>query len=302
MHANPFPSSEWHTSRPLELMHTDVHMLPYRTFCGYHYWVIFIDDYSMYHFVTPIAAKSDIFKAFKHFKAFAENQSEQKLKTLRDDKGGQYISNAMADFTALCSIEHQHTVRACPWQNGVAECTNRLLSECITAMLDESGLAKAFWGEALAALVHVWNRCPTDAVDGATPYELWHGRKPDVSHLRVWGCTAYVHVQKDKHAALDPHMEKCVFIGYPDGYKGWKFYNPTTKRTVISEHGDFDERHFMASKRSANVPGVGIECLCTLVVLMDAFFSDYFSSFLSWFITWFVAYVFLCFSLFALFV
>ena len=82
-----------------------------------------------------------------------------------------------------------------------------------------------------------------------------HGRKPDVAHLWVWGCTAYVHVQKDKHAALDPHMEKCIFIGYPDGYKGWKFYNPTTKRTVISERADFDERHFMASKRSANVPG-----------------------------------------------
>ena len=88
-------------------------------------------------------------------------------------------------------------------------------------MLDKSGIANAFWGEALAALVHVWNRCPTDAVDGAMPYELWHGHRPDVSHLRVWGCTAYVHVQKDKCAALDPHMEKCVFIGYPDGYKGW---------------------------------------------------------------------------------
>jgi len=49
-------------------------------------------------------------------------------------------------------------------------------------------------------------------------------------------------------------------------------------------------------------PPVGIECLCTLVVLMDALFSDYFISFLSWIITWFVAGVFLCFSLFALFV
>ena len=70
------------------------------------------------------------------------------------------------------------------------------------------------------------------------------------------GCTAYVHVQKDKHAVLDPHMEKCAFIGYPDGYKGWKFYNPTTKCTVISEHTDFDECYFLVSKRPANVPGV----------------------------------------------
>jgi hypothetical protein len=43
-------------------------------------------------------------------------------------------------------------------------------------------------------------------------------------------------------------MEKCVFIGYPQGYKGWKFYNPTTKKTVIAERADFDERYFPLSK------------------------------------------------------
>jgi len=60
-------------------------------------------------------------------------------------------------------------------------------------MLDESGLAMAFWGEALTALVHVWNRCPTIAVDDATPYELlWHDHKPDISYLRVWRCTIYI--------------------------------------------------------------------------------------------------------------
>jgi hypothetical protein len=134
-------------------------------------------------------------------------------------------------------------------QNGVAERANRVLSERLTTMLDESGLPKAFWGECLAALVHVWNRCPTEAVRSTTPYELWHGRKPDISHLRVWGCTAYVHIQKDNRAGLGSHMEKCVFIGYPQGYKGWKFYNPTTKKTVIAERADYDERYFPLSKR-----------------------------------------------------
>ena len=151
------------------------------------------------------------------------------------------MSNAMLEFTHSCGIEHQHTVQACPQQNGVTEHANRVLSERITAMLKKSGLAMAFWGEALAVLIHVWNRCPTAALDNAMPYELWNGCKPDVSHLQVWGCIAYVHVQKDKCPALHPHYEKCVFIRYPDGYKGWKFYNPTTKRTVISEHADFDE-------------------------------------------------------------
>jgi hypothetical protein len=49
-------------------------------------------------------------------------------------------------------------------------------------------------------------------------------------------------------------MEKCVFIGYPDGYKGWMFYNPTTKRTIISERAEFDERYFPGLKRPPLTP------------------------------------------------
>ena len=99
----------------------------------------------------------------------------------------------------------------------------------------------AFWGKALTTLVHVWNQCPTVALDNAIPYELWHGCKPDVFHLWVWGLTAYVHIQKDKCSTLHPHYEKCIFIGYSDGYKGWKFYNLTTKYTIIFECTDFDK-------------------------------------------------------------
>ena len=44
-------------------------------------------------------------------------------------------------------------------------------------------------------------------------------------------------------------MEKCIFIGYPTGYKGWKFYNPHTKRIIISERAEFDERVFPGLKQ-----------------------------------------------------
>ncbi|ETW78196.1 hypothetical protein HETIRDRAFT_454214 [Heterobasidion irregulare TC 32-1] len=55
-------------------------------------------------------------------------------------------------------------------------------------------------------------------------------------------------------------MEKCVFIGYPDSYKAWKFYNPATRKVIISERADFDERffpgtrHFDANTQSATPP------------------------------------------------
>ena len=86
MHANPFRPSQWRASRPLELVHSDVHQVSYPSFSGYCYWVTFIDDYSRFRFVLPIKAKSDVFNAFKQFKAYAENQSGHKIKILRDDK------------------------------------------------------------------------------------------------------------------------------------------------------------------------------------------------------------------------
>ena len=75
-------------------------------------------------------------------------------------------------------------------------------------------------------------------------------------------------VQKDKHPALRPHYEKCVFIGYPDGYKGWKFYNPTTKHTVISERADFDERPSVAAITPNAVPALHQICLVMMMKMV----------------------------------
>jgi len=154
------------------------------------------------------------------------------------------MSNAFIKFTTDCGIARRHTTRNRPQQNGVAERANRTMSDDITAMLSELRLPASFWGEALSAQIHIWNRLPTSSLKGMTPFEAWFKQKPDVSHLHVWGCLAYVFVQKDKRKSLQPHMEQCIFVGYPSGYKGYKFYNPKTKKFIISECAKFDERMF----------------------------------------------------------
>lgn len=99
---------------------------------------------------------------------------------MRDDKGGEYSSTAMDDWYKEHGISRQHTVRNRPQQNGVAERSNRTAGEGIVAMLQEANLPASFWGEALSAFVHCRNRSTTSAVKGATPYELFYGKKPDV--------------------------------------------------------------------------------------------------------------------------
>ena len=91
---------------------------------------------------------------------------------------------------------------------------------------------------------------PTSAVTGKTPYELWFKSKPDVSHLRVFGCTSYVLVKKEQHKQLESHTQKCVFLGYPSNYKGWVFWNPVTRKEVISNSAQFDERVFPGTSKT----------------------------------------------------
>ena len=263
MHANPFTPSQHRATELLELIHTDVHEIGVTSSSGYNYWISFIDDHSQFKVLVPMKRKSDAFSAFKSFKAYAENKTGKKIKCLRIDKGGEYMSNEFGSFLDACGIVRQYTCRNRPQQNGVAEWANRLFAERIVALLNESGLSKKFWVECLAALVHVLNACPTSALVGKTPSEVWHGRKPDVSHLRVWGCLAYVHIQKDKREKLGSHMEKCVFIGYPDGYKGWKFYNPVTKKVIISERAEFDERHTYYDHHLSSKEDICVHALTT---------------------------------------
>ena len=195
----------------------------------------------------------DTFAAFKQFRAWAESVTGVKLGTLRDDKGGEYMSRGFEAFCIEHGIQRQHTVRNHPQQNGVAERSNRMMEEGVVSMLYESGMPTAFWGEALATFIHTCNRFLTSALPDSTPHEALYRTKPDPSMLHVWGCTAYVLIQKDKWplGSLGTHMEKCVFIEYPQGCKGWKFYNPVTKKVVISERADFDEHYFMLQRHSA---------------------------------------------------
>ena len=83
----------------------------------------------------------------------------------------------------------------------MAEGANRTIDEHTTAMLSESGLPPSFKGEAVAAYIHIWNCLPTTASYDSlkTPYELWHKRKPEVGHLRVWGCMPGMWVLTVKH-------------------------------------------------------------------------------------------------------
>ena len=94
--------------------------------------------------------KSEALDKFKKFKATAEKESGIKIKAVRTDRGGEYMSEEFVSYLKQCGIQAKTTAAYSPQQNGVAERLNRTIGEAARSMLLQAGLSKSFWAEAVA--------------------------------------------------------------------------------------------------------------------------------------------------------
>ena len=172
-----------------------------------------IDDSTRYCYVYLLKSKDEPLNFFKIYKAEAENQLDRKIKRLRSDRGGEYFSNEFDSFCAEHSIIHERTPPYSPQSNGMAERKNRTLTDLVNAMLDTSGLSRAWWGEALLTACHVLNRVPIKTKT-VSPFEEWERKNTRLSYFRTWGCLAKVNIPIPKKRKLGPKTVDCILLGY----------------------------------------------------------------------------------------
>ena len=102
----------------------------------------------------------------------------------------------------------------------------------------------SFWGDCVQCAVHVINKMPLSVLKGKSPFEVLFGKKPDYSHLKVFGCLFYVSILKRKRHKFMPRAHKSVFIGYSLSQKGYKIHNLENKEVIVSKDVVFFEQHF----------------------------------------------------------
>jgi hypothetical protein len=153
----------------------------------------------------------------------------------------------------------QHTVPYTPQQNGVAEIKNHTLKEMANYMLQSKGLSLCFWAEAINCANYIVNCSPTKALTNITPEEAWSSIKPDVSHFCVFGSEAWAHIPNAKHKALEPKSEKCIFVGYSEDVKGYRFLQPNSKEIIIRRDVQFNENILACEPNSTYVPSSACE-------------------------------------------
>ncbi|KAL0297830.1 UNVERIFIED_CONTAM: hypothetical protein Scaly_3082400 [Sesamum calycinum] len=226
----------------LDLIHTDV--------CGqlntqargrFSYFIILTDDHSRYVYVYLMRYKSEAFVRFKEFRLEVENQTGCKIRTLRSDRGGEYLCCEFIDYLKENDIVSQWTPPGTPQLNSVVERRNRTLLDMIRSMMSFIELPLSFWGYALETAARLLNIVPSKTV-AQMPYQIWHGKPASYKYLRVWGSPAYF--KRLVGDMLDSRSSLCRFIGYPKETAGYYFYDPSEQKVFVSRNAVFLERGF----------------------------------------------------------
>ncbi|KAM1746060.1 hypothetical protein ACFX11_012725 [Malus domestica] len=242
-HRESFPSGQaQRAGASLELIHVDL-CGPMRNEStgGNKYFMLLVDDATRMIWVYFLKYKSEAFSCFKKFKAMTELQTGLRVKCLRSDRGGEFLSTEFNQFCDTEGIQRQLSLAFTPQQNGVVERKNRTVVEMAKSMLHDKGMPYYMWAEAVHTAVYILNRCPTRSLDNITPFEAYSGRKPGIAHLKIFGSVCYVHIPAELRHKLEAKSLKGVFIGYARCEKGYRVFDPLSKRVILSRDVVFDE-------------------------------------------------------------
>ena len=207
----------------------------------FEYFLTFIDDKSHCAWVYPLKTKDQVFDCFLEWKALVE---KSKLFTLTIGK-----STLQRHLKPTWNQKGygMHTIPKTPGKNGVVEQLNWTLVESSRSILLDAKLPHKFWVEAISTAVNLRNCCQTKTVKDMTPYKAWHGEKPKVEHLRLFGCDAYAHIPKNEWGKLDWKARRCILLGYNQETEGYILYDPTRRKVLHS-------RNVKNQKESQNSP------------------------------------------------
>ena len=159
---------------------------------GFTFTLGMIDDHSRKGWKEFLRHKDEAPELIKALIERLENYTDQRVKIMRSDRGGEFINARLGDYFQHKGISHEYTAPHTPQQNGVAERFNQTMHESALAMLEDSKMSKGFWPEAHEYANYVRNHSPTKALSHMTPNKVFYGKKPSIATLRVFGSRCHV--------------------------------------------------------------------------------------------------------------
>ena len=206
-HRLPYSYSTHQTSKPLEIIHSDLWgPSPVISHTGNRYYVIFVDDFIRYTWLYPLKLKSDVHQNFINFQHRVERQFNLKIKGFQSDWGGEFqaLTNYLKEQGIIYRISCPHS----PAQNGTTERKHRHIVETALSLMHHASIPHQFWDEAVCTSVYLINRLPTPNLDNKSPFSLVHHQEPDYQLLKSFGCACYPCLRPYANSKLDNRSER----------------------------------------------------------------------------------------------
>lgn len=238
----PFSKSGTTTKRVLDLVHLNLAgPMENISYCGTRYMMIFEDDFSRMVFLYFLKHKSEAFEKFKEFKSLVENQTGEKIKIIRTDNGGEYVSNYFENFCKANGLIHQLTAPHTPQQNVIVARMNRTIIEKARCLLFDADLSKRAWAEACNMAAYIRNRTPSSSIAFKAPLEIWSGGQINLKLMKLFGSEVMVHVPAAQTNKWSSKSTKMTFVGYDTRTKAYRCLNPETHKVIVSRDVIFHE-------------------------------------------------------------
>jgi len=202
-----------------------------------------VDDHSRMTWIYLLKLKSDVVVVLRNFFQLVSTQFGKRVKVLRSDNGTEFVNSNFHDLFTSLGIIHQKSCVYTPQQNGVVERKHRYILELARAIRFQGSIPIKYWGHCVLGAVYMINRLPSTALHNKSPFEVFHGVKGSLTHLRTMGCLCYAKCLPpgDKFEAK---AVPAVHMGYSDVTKGYVLYNLLTHSFFISRDVSFREDSF----------------------------------------------------------
>ncbi|RVW24941.1 Retrovirus-related Pol polyprotein from transposon TNT 1-94 [Vitis vinifera] len=170
-----------------------------------------------------------------------QNQFNSKIQVLKSDNAKEYFTSSLSTYLQNHGIIHISSCVDTPQQNGVAERKNRHLLEVARCLMFSSNVPNYFWGEAILTATYLINRMPSKVLTFQSPRQFLLKKFPHTRAassdlpLKVFGCTAFVHVYPQNRSKFAPRANKGIFLGYSPTKKGTNAILQPTKD--LHHHG-----------------------------------------------------------------
>jgi hypothetical protein len=201
---------------------------------GYKYYLIVLDDFSHYLWTFPLRLKSDTFTTLSNFFSYVSTQFGYTIKNIQCDNGREFDNSSTRSFL----LTHGALLRmSCPYtspQNGKAEHIIRSTNNIIRSLLIQSSLPARYWVEGLHTATYLLNRLPTKTISASCPHYALFGTPPTYEHLCAFGCECYPNMSATVPHKLAPRSTRCIFLGYSEHHKGYRYLDLSTNRLMIS--------------------------------------------------------------------